>query len=187
MGQRACLSRASTGAPAVGSVKQHGRSSSRTRCVISGVNGGFGWMERKLYGGDATFRSICATTVGRGPYAGDRREALLLLGDLSRVAARTVTAFIRATVGERDVSVGIVSSIQTHGSLANWHPHLHLLVTDGLPASGSCGAGAARVRPGGIGRGDPGRAVAHGGPSTAPTPPWGARASTLRTGAVASF
>ena len=23
------------------------------------------------------------------------------------------------------------TSIQTHGSLANWHPHLHLLVTDG--------------------------------------------------------
>jgi len=42
-----------------------------------------------------------------------------------------VTAFIRATVDERDLSVGIVSSIQTHGSLANWHPHLHLLVTDG--------------------------------------------------------
>ena len=54
-----------------------------------------------------------------------------LLGDLSRVAARSVTAFIRATLGERDLSVGIVSSIQTHGSLANWHPHLHMLVTDG--------------------------------------------------------
>ena len=47
------------------------------------------------------------------------------------MAARTVTAFIRATLGERDLSVGIVSSIQTHGSLANWHPHLHMLVTDG--------------------------------------------------------
>jgi hypothetical protein len=54
-----------------------------------------------------------------------------LLGDLSRVAARTLTAFIRATTGERNLSVGIVASIQTHGSLANWHPHLHLLVTDG--------------------------------------------------------
>ncbi len=54
-----------------------------------------------------------------------------LLGDLSRVAARTITAFIRTTVGERGLSVGIVASIQTHGSLANWHPHLHLLVTDG--------------------------------------------------------
>ena len=54
-----------------------------------------------------------------------------LLGELSRVAARTLTAFSRATTGERALSVGIVASIQTHGSLANWHPHLHLLVTDG--------------------------------------------------------
>ncbi len=29
------------------------------------------------------------------------------------------------------MSVGVVASIQTHGSLANWHLHLHLLVTDG--------------------------------------------------------
>ena len=27
--------------------------------------------------------------------------------------------------------MGVVASIQTHGSRANWHPHLHLLVTDG--------------------------------------------------------
>jgi hypothetical protein len=27
--------------------------------------------------------------------------------------------------------VGIVACLQTHGSLANWHPHLHLIVTDG--------------------------------------------------------
>jgi len=54
-----------------------------------------------------------------------------LLGDLSRVAARTLTAFIRATTGEQNLSVGLVASIQTHGSLANWHPHLQLLVTDG--------------------------------------------------------
>ncbi len=29
------------------------------------------------------------------------------------------------------LSVGIVACLQTHGSRANWHPHLHLLVTDG--------------------------------------------------------
>ena len=33
------------------------------------------------------------------------------LGDLCRVAARTITSFIRATIGERDLSVGIVASI----------------------------------------------------------------------------
>jgi len=52
-----------------------------------------------------------------------------LLGEIARVAARTVTAAIRTLTGERDLAVGIVACLQTHGSLANWHPHL--LVTDG--------------------------------------------------------
>ena len=47
------------------------------------------------------------------------------------MAARTVTAAVRATTGEADLSVGIIACRQTHGSLANWHPHLHLVVTDG--------------------------------------------------------
>jgi hypothetical protein len=42
-----------------------------------------------------------------------------------------VTAAVRATTRERDVRVGIVACLQTHGSRANWHPHLHLIVTDG--------------------------------------------------------
>jgi len=54
-----------------------------------------------------------------------------LLGDIARVAARTVTAAIRTLTGEPDLAVGIVACLQTHGSRANWHPHLHLLVTDG--------------------------------------------------------
>jgi len=54
-----------------------------------------------------------------------------LLGEIARVAARTVTAAIRPLTGERDLAVGIVACPQTHGSRANWHPHLHLLVTDG--------------------------------------------------------
>jgi len=33
--------------------------------------------------------------------------------------------------GERELAVGIVACLQSHGSRANWHPHLHLLVTDG--------------------------------------------------------
>ena len=37
----------------------------------------------------------------------------------------------RPVVGERDLAVGIVACLQTHGSRAPWHPHLHLLVTDG--------------------------------------------------------
>ena len=54
-----------------------------------------------------------------------------LLGDLARVAARTVTAAVRTLTGEPDLVVGVVACIQTHGSLANWHPHIHMLVTDG--------------------------------------------------------
>ena len=54
-----------------------------------------------------------------------------LLGEIDRVAARTVTAAIRTLTGERELAVGIVACLQTHGSRANWHPHLHLLVTDG--------------------------------------------------------
>ncbi len=54
-----------------------------------------------------------------------------LLGDLARVAARTVVAAVRMLTREPDLAVGVVACIQTHGSLANWHPHIHLLVTDG--------------------------------------------------------
>jgi len=57
---------------------------------------------------------------------------------LARVAARTVTAAVRATTGEADLHVGLVACLQTHGSLANWHPHLHLVVTDaGLRPDGT--------------------------------------------------
>jgi len=58
-----------------------------------------------------------------------------LLGEIARVAARTVTAAMRTLTWERALAVGIVACLQTHGSVArkraNWHPHLHLLVTDG--------------------------------------------------------
>jgi hypothetical protein len=45
-----------------------------------------------------------------------------LLGDIARIAAKTVTAAIGALTGERHRSAGIIACIQTHGSLANWHP-----------------------------------------------------------------
>jgi Putative transposase len=54
-----------------------------------------------------------------------------LLGELCRVAYRTLREFLRTTLGEPDVVPGVVASIQTFGSLVGWHPHLHLLVTDG--------------------------------------------------------
>jgi hypothetical protein len=54
-----------------------------------------------------------------------------LLREIARVAARTVTAAIRTLTGEHDLAVGILACLQTQGSRANWHPHLHLVVTDG--------------------------------------------------------
>ncbi|MCC7054639.1 MAG: transposase [Gemmatimonadaceae bacterium] len=33
--------------------------------------------------------------------------------------------------GEQYLAVGIVACLQSHGSRRNWHPHRHLLVTDG--------------------------------------------------------
>ena len=54
-----------------------------------------------------------------------------LLGEIARVAARTLPAAIHTLAGKRDPAVGIVDCLQTHGSRANWHPHLHLLVPDG--------------------------------------------------------
>ena len=47
-------------------------------------------------------------------------------------------------MGDRELSVGVVASIQTHGALANWHSHLHLRVTDGgFRPDGRSGVGGA--------------------------------------------
>lgn len=47
------------------------------------------------------------------------------------MAVHTVTATVRATTGGPGLAVGIVACLQTHGSRANWHPHLDVVVTDG--------------------------------------------------------
>jgi CHAT domain-containing protein len=39
---------------------------------------------------------------------------------------------MRAALRESDAVPGVVASIQTFGTLLNWHPHLHLVVTDGV-------------------------------------------------------
>lgn len=55
----------------------------------------------------------------------------LMLATPPAPRARTVIAAVRALTGEPDLAVGGVGCIQTHDSLANWHPHIHLIVTDG--------------------------------------------------------
>jgi hypothetical protein len=57
----------------------------------------------------------------------DRRR----LGPLSRVASRTLHAYVRAALGEPDAVPGVISLAQSFGSLGQWHPHLHVVLTDG--------------------------------------------------------
>ncbi len=69
------------------------------------------WLEETLLA-DVPHRQVVLAVPKRlRPYLLYNRA---LLGDVSRVAARTITAFIRTTVGEPGLSVGIVASIQTH-------------------------------------------------------------------------
>jgi hypothetical protein len=56
-----------------------------------------------------------------------RRELLL---DLSQCAAEAIAAYVRRRLGQ-DYRPGIVVAIATAGDLVQWHPHGHLLVTDG--------------------------------------------------------
>ncbi len=55
-----------------------------------------------------------------------------LLGKLSQCAAKSLTKFLRLTLGKKSGISGIVVAIQTFGDYARWHPHLHALVADGL-------------------------------------------------------
>ncbi len=69
------------------------------------------WLEETLLA-DVPHRQVVLAVPKRlRPYLLYNRA---LLGDVSRVAARTVISFIRVTVCERALSVGIVASIQTH-------------------------------------------------------------------------
>ncbi|MGD8896520.1 MAG: transposase [Acidobacteriota bacterium] len=55
-----------------------------------------------------------------------------LLGELSRAAAETAKQLLAAAAGEEeDLRSGIVSVVQTFGNRANFHPHVHALVTRG--------------------------------------------------------
>jgi hypothetical protein len=58
----------------------------------------------------------------------DRRR----FGLLSQVAYRTLRAYLVAALGEPDAVPGVVSLSQSFGALAHWHPHLHLVVSDGV-------------------------------------------------------
>ncbi len=61
----------------------------------------------------------------------DRR----LLGKLSQCAYACLKAFFQATLKKPQAVPGVIVAIQTFGDWANWHPHLHALVSDGLFAA----------------------------------------------------
>ena len=54
-----------------------------------------------------------------------------LLRKLPRLAWETVLEVYRAVLGRDDVVPGMTAAIQTHGNLANFHPHIHALTTYG--------------------------------------------------------
>ena len=60
----------------------------------------------------------------------ERERSLLSL--LAQAAYETVLRRLRAAALRRDGVPGMVSSIQTFGSYANFHPHVHAIVTEGL-------------------------------------------------------
>ena len=53
-----------------------------------------------------------------------------LLGDLCLSAIRAITLYMKARA-DRDLMPGVVAVIQTFGNRLNFHPHLHMLVTEG--------------------------------------------------------
>jgi len=57
----------------------------------------------------------------------DRR----LLGELARAAWDTIVEVYRTVLGRDDVLPGAIAGIQTFGELAHYHPHLHVIATDG--------------------------------------------------------
>lgn len=54
-----------------------------------------------------------------------------LLSDLSRCAWETLKEFFQEVVPEEDAVPGAAIAIHTFGDFLGWHPHLHILCTDG--------------------------------------------------------
>ena len=86
------------------------------------------WLEESLLL-DVPHRQVVLTLPKRlRPYLlYDRRR----LGGLSRLAACVLSRYLQAALGDRDAAPGAIVCVQTFGSIAHWHPHLHVLITDG--------------------------------------------------------
>lgn len=108
----------------------------------------------------------------RAYFLPDRRR----LGLLSRVAVRTLREYVQVAVGEREAVPGVFVCVQTFGSVAHLHPHLHVLMNDGAfrrddarrdvraaARDRACGAGGVMAARGARGVRAPGLAGGGGG------------------------
>jgi hypothetical protein len=86
------------------------------------------WLSERLLA-EVAHRQVVLTVPKRlrAHFAHDRRR----LGVLSRLATRTLRAYVCAALGERAVVPGLIVCVQTFGTVAHWHPHLHVLMSDG--------------------------------------------------------
>jgi hypothetical protein len=86
------------------------------------------WLDERLLA-PVAHRQVVLTLPKRlrAYFLHDRRR----LGLLSRIAARTLRGDVQAAVGEREAVPGVIVCVQTFGSVAHLHPHLHVLLTDG--------------------------------------------------------
>jgi hypothetical protein len=71
---------------------------------------------------------VTVPTMLRVYFRKDRR----LLGKLSQCAADALKTLFHAARKNPKAVPGIIMVLQTYGDLANFHPHLHALVTDGV-------------------------------------------------------
>jgi ssDNA-binding Zn-finger/Zn-ribbon topoisomerase 1 len=55
-----------------------------------------------------------------------------LLGELCQAACRTLCAVYKAVSGRADGVPGVIGAIQTFGDLVHWHPHIHVLSSEGV-------------------------------------------------------
>ncbi len=55
-----------------------------------------------------------------------------LLTKLCHSANRSLKTFFKTVLDSKTGKLGAVTAIQTFGDYGRWHPHLHLLVADGL-------------------------------------------------------
>jgi len=87
------------------------------------------WLDEQLLA-RVPHRQVVLTLPKRlRPYfVHDRRR----LGELSRLGYHTLRDYLGAALGARAAAPGALVCVQSFGAVLNWHPHLHVLMTDGV-------------------------------------------------------